>query len=259
MTAPASPGYEWFPMNWRRTNRFRCEFRGLFVLILVLTTLAGGQAPESAEELVREFKTSPDCFRQFDVARKLVKLHDAAVLKPLEPFLRDDDRHLRGNAAFVFAELGDQRGFEVIQAILQDRSSDRPRGQSVSGNWSLEGQITSDRYYAAHLLGDLKDKRAVPILIPLLKDPQVNWIVPWALGEIGDRTAIPPLIQTLADRSPDMRVLAIYTLGQLGAKEALPQLQELTADDAHIHFDGLGTVADAAKSAISKLKAKPSR
>src|SRR5207253_471205 len=57
---------------------------------------------------------------------------------------------------------------------------------------SLRRQLREDRYYAAHLLGDLKDPRAVPMLVPLLKDEEVNLIVPWSLGEIGDKSPIPP-------------------------------------------------------------------
>ena len=185
-----------------------------------------------------------------------MRLRDTTILKQLEPYLGDVDRHVRGNAAFVFAGLGDDRGFDVIRSILQDRSSQRPEGQGMpGGNWSVEAQIASDRYYAVHLFGDLKDVRAVPILIPLLKDRQVNEIVPWSLGEIGDRAAVAPLIETLHDSDPDMRVLSIYALQHLHAKEALPELRLLTQDDANIHFDGLGTVAEAAKSAISKLEA----
>ena len=80
-------------------------------------------------------------------------------------------------------------------------------------------------------------------------------IVLWSLGEIGDRAAVAPLIETLHDSDPDMRVLSIYALQQLHAIEALPELRLLTQDDAHIHFDGLGTVAEAAKLAISELEA----
>ena len=35
--------------------------------------------------------------------------------------------------------------------------------------------------------------RAVPILIPLLRDEEIKEVVPWSLGEIGDKSAIPPL------------------------------------------------------------------
>jgi len=97
-----------------------------------------------------------------------VQLRDTTVVKQLERYLGDADRHARGNAAFVFVSLGDDRGFDAIRSILQDRSSPRPVGQGTMGNWTVEGQIASDRYYAAHLFGDLKDVRAVSILIPTI-------------------------------------------------------------------------------------------
>jgi HEAT repeat protein len=247
----------------RSQSQNRCRFAVLAVLsvlsafVLVAGGSAGDQKPESGAELVKKFQNSHSFYEQFDVAEKLARLRDTSVLKQLAPYLVDADRHVRGNAAFVFSSLGDERGFDAIRSILQDRSSRRPMGQGTPGNWSVEGQIASDRYYAAHLFGDLKDVRAVPILIPLLKDRQVNWIVPWSLGKIGDRAAVAPLIDTLHDFTPDMRVLAIYALQQLRAKEALPELRPLTQDDANIHFDGLGTVAEAAKLAILKLEAMP--
>jgi HEAT repeat protein len=61
------------------------------------------------------------------------------------------------------------------------------------------------------------------------------------LGKIGDQSAIPPLIATLGDNSPDMLVPAIYALQQFDAKKALTQLRTLLDDNERIHFDGLGT------------------
>ena len=133
-------------------------------------------------------------WKQFKVAEKIVALCDKSVLRDLEPDLAQENRHLRGNAAFVFASLGDDRGFEVIKAILEDKSIDRyskyPPQPSV---WTPQRGVAEDRYYAAHLFGDLKDARAVPILVPLLKDKEVNDIVPWALGEIGDKIGDSPV------------------------------------------------------------------
>jgi len=82
-------------------------------------------------------------------------------------------------------------------------------------------------------------------------------IVPWSLGQIGDKTAVPALIETLRDVNPDMRVLAVYALETLKAKEALPQLSVLVNDEETIHFDGLGTVAEAARKAVAELQALP--
>jgi HEAT repeat protein len=129
----------------------------------------------------------------------------------------------RGNAAFIFARLGDDRGFQVIKVILEDRSTIRAVFELDSaGQPSPRQQIRADRYYAAHLFGDLRDMRAVPILIPLLKDEEVKLIVPWSLEEIGDTSAISALIGALGDNSVEMRAAALRSLEKLQAKEAAP-------------------------------------
>jgi HEAT repeat protein len=237
-------------------------------LVLATVTVSRGNANQqraSASRLVSQFQTTFVFWEQFDIGKEIVALHDQRVLSELVGRLSDQDRHLRGNAAFVFACLGDARGFDVIFSILTDRF-DRPEAQGVvtGGGISAPGetpinrveeQIAADRYYAAHLLGDIKDPRAVPVLIPLLDDPEVNYIVPWALAEINDKRAVIPLIKALGNKDPSIRVLAIYALEQLQAKEALPALRALLHDDTRSTFDKMVKVADAAKAGIAKLEA----
>src|ERR1700732_4823762 len=152
---------------------------------LALMAFAVAQVTEHARrsptELLSLFRSSRFFFDQFDVAKELVALHDTGVLPPLVPELSNEDRHIRGNAAYVFAGLGDPRGFDVLLLMLKDRS-DRPPGQGVvlgggisapgvtTDFYNVKAQIATDRYYAAHLLGDLKDPRAVPVLVALLDD-----------------------------------------------------------------------------------------
>lgn len=154
----------------------------------------------------------------------------------------------------MFAGFGDERGFQVIDDILMDRSS--PEGQGIpGGRWALAAQIKADRYYAVHLLGLLKSPRPLPVLIPLLKDSDLNYKVAWALGKIGDKAAIPPLIDALNDPSPDMRVSSIEALDTLGATEALRRLRLLLKDGERIHTDNLRSISEAAQSAIARLSA----
>ncbi len=212
----------------------------------------------SSGALVEQFKGEKVFWRQFAIAKEIVGRREASVLPSLADWLSHDDRHVRGNVAFIFGSLGDPRGFQVITDILSDRS-DRPEGQGIAtassdGRYRVARQIATDRYYAAHLLGDLRDGRAVPILVSLLNDPEVNYIVPWALGEIGDRRAVGPLVDALADDNPSMRVLAIYALETLKAKEALPRLNALLDDHRKSNFGAQVSVADAAKAAIAKLQ-----
>ncbi|HTA72308.1 MAG TPA: HEAT repeat domain-containing protein [Bryobacteraceae bacterium] len=231
-----------------------------FFLILPSPLVIHGQQHPSVPELLRQFESEGVFWRQFEVAKAIVAAHDTTVLPQLESWLTHEDRHLRGNAAFIFAGLGDPRGFDVIAAILGDGSERRAvhRISSVGLPW-VQGQISEDRYYAAHLLGDLKDPRAIPILVPLLTDPDVNYIVPWSLGQIGNPSAITPLIGLLSDPDPNMRVLAIHALIELKATDALPRLRPLLDDNARSNFDKFESVGEAAQAAIAKLRSEAAR
>jgi HEAT repeat protein len=78
-------------------------------------------------------------------------------------------------------------------------------------------------------------------------DEQVRYIAIQAIGNLGDKRAIPRLLQTLqADRNTYLRQKAAVALAQLGAQEAAPLLQEMLAN---------GTAAEqkAAKEALGVL------
>ena len=207
----------------------------------------------TAAELLVRFKQEPVFWRQFEVAAALARTGDRGAVADLTAWLTHDDRHIRGNAAFVVGRLGDPRGFETLAQILADRSA-RSTGQGIpGGRWNLQAQIRSDRYYAAHLVGDLQDRRGVDLLLPLLDDPDVDATVPWSLARIGDRRAIAPLIARTATDDPSARVLAIGALERMEAREALPRLRELLEDHRKSTFGNRTTVAEAARHAIAVI------
>lgn len=207
----------------------------------------------SANELLGRFKREKLFFLQFDLGRALAATGDRRAIVELESWLTLDDRHARGNAAFVLARLGDPRGFETIAQILSDRSPRPIVPGALAAPGVMSQQIASDRYYAAHLLGDLKDPRGVPLLVPLLDDEDVNWIVPWSLGRISDPRAVAPLMRVLDQDDPSMRVMAISALEAMHTQAALPKLRELLQDDRKSNFDHRTTVAEAARHAIATI------
>jgi HEAT repeat protein len=223
--------------------------------------------PQSAtivQQLLEQFAGTSVFSEQFEIAKELATHRDAQALIALEPLLRDDDRHLRANAAFVFARLGDPRGLATLSGIVADRS-ERPLGQGIPGGsfnfdpprWWMSEQIRADRYYAVHVLGELRDSHGTDILVPLLGDSEVNYHAAWALGQIGDARAIRPLIKALDDRDAHMRVSAIQALEVLDAKEALPKLRELLNDRALPSAGPRVPVADTAKAAMRRLMREP--
>lgn len=201
--------------------------RTAWLLIAVLSASGASacskqpEPPPITESLLNQYLHAKYFWQQLDVAQKIVKAGDASVLADLEPRLALEDRHLRGNAAFVFAGFRDPRGFEVIRAMLTDRSW-RPLGDGMPGgsfnmsnpNWWLASQIRADRYYAVHLLGLLKDPRAIDVLVPFLDDPDINHKVPWALGEIGGPQAIEALNAALGSADAKVRDSATEALAK---------------------------------------------
>jgi HEAT repeat protein len=86
----------------------------------------------------------------------------------------------------------------------------------------------SVRRSAAKALGRIGDKRAVEPLIQALKDENycVREEAAWALGDIGDTRAVEPLIQSLKeiDTDRDVRHSAAGALGRIGDKRAVEPL-----------------------------------
>src|SRR5260370_19034756 len=150
------------------TTIFRATLARLGLPLLVLSapaSLVHCQQRPSVSELLQQFETTRVFWQQFEVAKAIVATKDTGVLPKLQSWLTHDDRHLRGNAAFIYARLGDTRGFDVITAILRDYA-ERPEGQGIpASRWALRDQILAARYYAVHLLVDLTYHGAVPILV----------------------------------------------------------------------------------------------
>lgn len=237
------------------------------VLLLALAVTAMTQPPPSrdATQLLDQFTRTTEFGRQLEVAEQLAATGDVRVLADLEPWLRHEDRHLRGNAAFVFAKLGDARGLETLSAILAHRGP-RQLGQGIPGvsfnpstYWWQERQLRADRYYAVHLLGKLQDPRTVDMLMPLLSDQEVGYKAAWALAEIGERRAIPALIGALASLDPMTRISAIDSLDRLKATDALPSLRALLGDTAMGTGGQRITVGEKARAAIASIGDSPLR
>ena len=95
----------------------------------------------------------------------------------------------------------------------------------------VQGALNSDdsdvRQAAAHALGKLGDKSAIPALTnAFLNDDeyQVRWSAAHALGKLGDKSAIPTLINALNNDSDAVRYNTAFVLAKLGDSRAIPVL-----------------------------------
>ena len=106
------------------------------------------------------------------------------------------------------------------------------------------------RGQAAEALGDIGDKRAAQPLITLMKDDDYMYVrqeAAKALGKIRDGSAVQPLINALNDESPDVREEATEALINIGVpanerlNKALKEGNYKVVADAYYFFISVGT------------------
>ncbi len=113
----------------------------------------------------------------------LVALGDHQLLSEVQKYLKHSEvvsaswgQGYQRRAALVLGEAGDPSGIKLLMAIVQDASEDIAR-----------------RDAAVVILGNLRAKQAVPLLVNLLPDVHLRVHVVEALEHIGDARALPHL------------------------------------------------------------------
>lgn len=185
-----------------------------------------------ATRLLVEAAKSKDPLQRWGAVAALGETGDPKVVPILLKALRDEDENVRAVAA---ASLGKLRYTKAAPQLV-NALADKSERVQAHAEWALEnigkGAIpaimegakrTAIRLRAFRLLGRLKSREAVPLLIAGLKDPkpEVRTIAAWALGEIGDQRAVSALHRLLGDKDAEVRREAVIALGKLGAKEIL--------------------------------------
>ncbi len=185
-----------------------------------------------ATRLLIEAAQSKDSLQRWGAVAALGETGDPKAVPILLKALRDEDENVRAVAA---ASLGKLRYARAARQLVQALADKSERVQAHA-EWALENigeraipaivdgaKRTATKLRTFRLLGRLKAREAVPLLIEGLKDrkPEIRSMAAWALGEIGDRRAIAALERTLEDKAPEVRREAVVALGKLGAEEIL--------------------------------------
>lgn len=169
--------------------------------------------------------------------------------------LASADPAMRTKAACELRELGSQAAPLVprLTALLDDGS---PVDPAVCGErtWrhgrfgGAQDSTTPGEQAAAALVAV-----GTPAFEPLTKAlASTGWIArknaAWALGALGNRTAVPLLSRTLRDTEPAVRNRSAWALGALDGSEAVPALVEALKDsDAGVREQvawALGAIGD---------------
>ncbi|MCK4627098.1 MAG: HEAT repeat domain-containing protein, partial [Phycisphaerae bacterium] len=183
-----------------------------------VTKPSGGReakAPRDAAKLLKAFSSAKYAWMQAGPAQELIKLGDKSVIPAMLKMLKSENRSRRCNAGWVLAGLGDERGLAAVISELKDTSKRPTKRIRSDGKPDVAGQIRQDRYYAAHVLGKIGDRRAVPDLIDTLKDESIAYQAAIILRNLGDPRALPALKEALKHGNADLRAFAAEAIRRI--------------------------------------------
>ena len=109
------------------------------------------------------------------------------------------------------------------------------------------------RLYAALALGQLGDKRMVePLLVALMdKDERVRRLAAFALGRFGDdNKVLESLISALRDKDWKVRGVVAFVLGQIGDVRSIAELERVVNEEQNENVQNTATVS------LNHVKAK---
>ncbi|MBM4161873.1 MAG: HEAT repeat domain-containing protein [Ignavibacteria bacterium] len=127
----------------------------------------------------------------------------------------------------LMAALNDDPYMAMAGALLRLNRIEATPLVAALGNKSLEfnGPI-------ARVLAHVKDKRAVPSLVSILRggSNEHRYLAAWVLGELKDTNATEPLIRAAGDNFVLVRCFAVNALGKIKDKRALDALVRACSD-----------------------------
>lgn len=176
---------------------------------------------------------SEDPDEQEQAVDNLVRVGEKAV-EPLIRAMQDGNEAVCANAVEALGQIGDRRAVAPLILALKDDNTRvimaaitalRRIGDPLAVPALIEFLNEDDIYihfHATHALAQIRHPDTVSALLEELQyghHPNVMHGCIVALGRLGDRAAIPPLVELLNSPEEKIRYSAVYALGDLAGSD----------------------------------------
>jgi len=222
--------------------------------VLKLATVAIGKIgdPGAVDPFINALKDKDFLVRKNAVIA-LHRLGDPKAVGPLIGALKDTDSRVRKGAADALKELGWKPNDRETEAWYWVARKEWEKAINLGSEavepliiaLKDENSFVSDK--AAEALGEIGDKRAVePLVAFALQDKgvNVNTYAVRSLGKIGDTGAVEPFITALKEGDKEqswkswvLRVKAAEALGEIGDARAVEPLIDALSEDLDYRFE----------------------
>lgn len=199
-----------------------------------------------------------------EVVYALGELQDPSAVPAILPLLKDARPQMRVAAIKALGALGSCQTMADVRASLSDEVAEVRAAAADNAGACKDAQsvdllirmLSTNMLAAAKALGDIGDKRAVDPLMAVFHQHS-------PLGLLGDRPAVAHALGQLHDaRAVDLLIAGLHdneiaresaqALGEIGDARAVPPLQQVVRETPAY---GAFQVADAATAALKKMNA----
>ena len=185
-----------------------------WIRVQAASALARSHIEEAVDVLIAALK-DPSPELRARAAQGLACARSAKVVDPLLEMTRDPDGRVRQAAMASLAMKKDPRLFDLFSDL------------------ALHGESEAIRWAAVRGLMEMRDPRAVPILMKVLKDegPEAAQMIEEHLYYEGAPDAVPALIEALNDRSSLVRHAALRALSNTRDPRVIEVMKKLLKDE----------------------------
>lgn len=171
---------------------------------------------QTLQQLIEELQ-SPDVLARYAAALDLGELGDPRAVEPLIAALSDAEGYVAGAAAMALGQIGDSRAVVPLVATLEG-GDDRLAYPQLDESGAVIGTFITGGVVARALgkLGEPGFRALLTILHDYADNEYVGQPVAYRLGKLGDRRAIPALIQAFRSDVDEVSMAGARAIARLG-------------------------------------------
>ncbi|WP_036096215.1 HEAT repeat domain-containing protein [Leptospira weilii] len=200
-------------------------------------------------------------------ALALIEIKSSAAISSTIPILKHKNREIRYRAVNVLSEIPSSETGPKVLKILEANDPDAVapaamvlgrirfnHARTAIENIFINSKLP-DREIIGRSLGYLGDKKSIPVLLNVLKEPEGEgrYGAVWSLGILQATETLDDIIAASKSSDPKLSLLAVESLGLLRSPEALSTLAEIAENNPDSASVVLSAIASIPGEKSSKI------
>jgi HEAT repeat protein len=210
---------------------------------------------------------SPDWIVRMHAAKALGRIKEPGSVASLIPLLQDKVKAVREETATALAAIGEPAIPALLDTLTHQDWLVRLHAVESLGKTKSEKAVgpllsalfndgdSAVREDVVRALGDLGHPQAVEFLLTAMKEPGLRTLSVEALGRIGDRRAVPVLIEVVTGANPPAVTRAVAGCGDRWNEEVITQAAAVRALGAIGDESALPTLVAALEPTFTRTEA----